>query len=391
LPESPQVIGGLSGKVALRARMSSLAFLARYLRKMSWLQVQGEGNLSGEVALERGRLLPGSRLAIDLGRLRARILDSEADGAATLRAEVHPGPAPELRLGVAFSRFVLQPAGVPATPWVRGSGLKLGFASRDLDLGAPVQDLRGTVELADGEVPDLAVYNAYLPPEAGLAVISGRGRLGLRLRLDAGSGDGDLTLTSDDLQARFLDLHLGGRLRLAAHLAEADLERRRFALGGTRLDLTDIAYAEEGQSPRVEDAGWWARVQIPRGTLVWSKPLAIQGRIEARLRDAGLLLSLFAQRSRFLDWFDSLIHVDDVQVRGDLQMGNGVVQVDPFRATGDNLDLRSRLRLAAGSRQGDLYVRYKKLKVGIALRDGERAFKLRRPEEWFESRGRVDE
>lgn len=388
---SPQVIGGLSGQVGLRARVSSLAFLARYLRKMSWLQVQGEGNLSAEVRLERGRLLPGSRLAIDLGRLRARILDSEADGAATLRADVRPTPVPELRLGVDFSRFVLQPAGVPATPWVQGSGLRLGFASRDLDLGAPVQDLRGTVELKEGEVPDLAVYNAYLPPEAGLAVTSGRGRLAFRLRLDAGSGDGDFTLTSDDLQARFLDLHLGGRLRLAAHLAEADLERRRFALGGTRLDLTDIAYAEEGQAPRVEDAGWWARVTIPRGTLVWSKPLQIQGRVEARLRDAGLLLSLFAQRSRFLDWFDSLLHVDDVQVRGDVRVGGGVAEVDPFRATGDNLDLRSRLRLAAGSRRGDLYVRYKKLKVGIALRDGERAFKLRRPEEWFESRGRVDD
>jgi hypothetical protein len=104
------------------------------------------------------------------------------------------------------------------------------------------------------------------------------------------------------------------------------------------------------------------------------------------MKSSGPLLALFAERSRFLRWFDDVLNVENVLARGGLRIGNGVVEIESLQATGGALELRSRMIFSKDRRLGDLYVRYGRLAAGIELRGKERNFKLRRPLEWYESR-----
>ena len=150
--------------------------------------------------------------------------------------------------------------------------------------------------------------------------------------------------------------------------------------------LDRISYRDVGADGPAEAAPWWARAEIESGSIVWGAPLSLQGQGKAEMKNAGPLLTLFAQRSRFLRWFDDVLNVENVTARGTLRMGDGNVQIESLQATGGPLEVRSRMIFSKDRRLGDLYLRYGRLAAGIELRDGQRKLKLRRPLDWYEGK-----
>jgi hypothetical protein len=387
----PDFLRTVSGAGSLRGRISTLGFLRPYLQKTPWLAIEGQGALSADVRLARGRLEPGSRLAVTAAPARATLFDSLATGRGTVNVTVEPGKTgPITALRLRFEQFGLADLSRKSRPaYIRGRGLRIAVvASGALDLTAPVPDFDATLDLPDAEVPDLAVYNALIPEATGLSFLSSRGRV--RLHLEASTATrkatGNATLTSDNAKVQFQNLELAGRLALRAPLVSPDLAGRRFDLKGTRLELEDVSYRDIEADSAAEPTPWWLRAELDAGSLVWSAPLSLRGEGRIEMKNSGPLLTLFAQRSRFLRWFDDALNVENITARGVLRIGDGAVAIESLQATGGPLEVRSRMIFSKIRRRGDLYVRYGRLAAGIELRDGQRSMKLRRPLEWFESR-----
>ncbi|HEV8582233.1 MAG TPA: hypothetical protein VGX68_24445 [Thermoanaerobaculia bacterium] len=387
----PEFLRLVSGTGSIRGGISSLGFLHPYLQKTPWLAIQGQGRLSAGVQLAHGRLAPGSRLTVSAAPVRATIFDSLATGRGIVDITVEQGKNDQrTAMRVRFEQFGLadlRRKGRPA--YIRGRGLQItALTPTALDLTAAVPDFDISVELPDAEVPDLTIYNALIPEETGLSIISGQGRV--RMHLEASTATrrakGSATLSSKTGKIQFQNLELQGNLTLRAPLVSPDLASRRFDLKGTRLALDGVSYHDiEGEAP-AEPAPWWMRAQLDRGSLIWGAPLSLRGEGRIDMKNSGPLLTVFAQRSRFLRWFDDALNVENVAARGVLRLGNGEVEVESFQATGGSLEVRTRMIFSKVRRRGDLYVRYGRLAAGIELRDGQRSFKLRRPLEWFESR-----
>ena len=387
-----ELLRRLSGAVAIQGQIGSLGFLNRYFQRVSWLRVEGQGRLDTDIRLEEGRLLPGTRLAVSIPRTRAEILDMVATGSASLKGGVRAakGEVPAADLGVTFGRFEVKPGeGSNPAPYLRGRGLRLTVSSRDLDLATPVSDLRVRVDLPNGEVPDLRAYNAFLPAGAGVSILSGAGKVRLGLSLDAAkqTGEGEAVLTTDLVGFRFQDLAVNGRLALRGVLSTSDLESRRFALAGSTLALDRVRYETVGDEPKEEaDPSWWARLKLTDGSILWKRPPVIDGKVRIEMKSADPILELFAQKKRYLGWFQDLVHIEDILADGNLRLDGDALEISPLQVLGNRFDLRSRLRFSRAGAQGDLYVRYRRLSLGIALDKGKRDFKLRRPLEWYESR-----
>ncbi|HXT49889.1 MAG TPA: hypothetical protein VN811_02545, partial [Thermoanaerobaculia bacterium] len=301
---------------------------------------------------------------------------------------VEPGPAqPRTALRLRFDRFGLADQRRPGqAPYLRGTGLRIAaIAPEAVDLASPVQDFDATVDLVDGELPDLAVYDALLPAEAGLSLHGGRGRAQLHLQASTATrrASGNLALTSGDARFRFQDLELRGRLALRAPLRTADLMSNRYDLAGAHLDLDDVQYASG--SGASGGAGWWARAELGKAALIWGDPLSLRGEGQVHMRDSGPLLALFAAKSRLVRWFDDALRVEGVDAQATFRLDRDLVQIESLHATAQtrDLELRSRMRFSKAQRRGDLYVRYGRLAAGVALRDGKRDLVLRRPLEWF--------
>jgi hypothetical protein len=381
----------VSGTAGARARISSLGFLRDFLQKTPWLTLQGRGTLNADVRMDHGRLDPGTRLEIAASPIQITLLSSRATGRGTVRVAVDSGrPAPRTGLRVQLDRFLLEDLGQKGFPdYIRGSGLRIAaVAPGALDLTAPVPDFDATLDVPDGEVPDLKVYNALLPAETGFAIVGGRGRA--RLHLEASTATnrarGSAVLTSEGARVRFQNLDLTGRLNLRAPLVSPDFQGRRFDLKGTRLEMDGVSYSnlDSREQADAEAEPWWMRAELTGGSIVWGSPLSLRGEGKIDMKNSGPLLTLFSQRSRFLRWFDDVLNVENLTARGMLRLGDGVVEVESLQATGGPLEVRSRMSFSKTRRWGDLFLRYGRLAAGLELRDGRRTVKLIHPLEWYE-------
>jgi hypothetical protein len=379
----------VSGTAGVRASIASLGFLRGYLEKTPWLALQGKGALSADVRLDHGRLAAGSRIAVEASPVQATVFDSRATGRGTVTVAVaQEGAAARTALRVRFNRFVFEDLGQKGWPdYLRGRGLQFSAVTpAALDLTGPLPDFNATLDLPDAEVPDLTVYDALLPKEGGLWIVSGHGRA--RLHLEASTATnrtrGSALLTSDAARVRFQNLEIAGRLALRAPLASSDLANRKFDLKGTRLELADVSYRNVESKTEAEPPGWWARAELSGGSIVWGTPLSLRGEGRVDMKNSGPLLALFAERSRVLRWLNDALNVENVTARGAVRLGNGAVEVESLQATGGPLEIRTRMDFSKTRRWGDLFVRYGRLAAGVELRDGQRSIKLVHPLEWYE-------
>jgi len=380
----------ISGSLAVDGDVASLGFLRPYFRKA--LALDGRGHLSADIRLGDGFLLPGTRITVDPAEVEAEYLLSRAVGSAIVEGLVVPGPEPHLVLGVNFGRFQLAARDRDdAPPHVVGEGLQLSLTSSDLDLATRGKNALARIVLPEADVRDLAFYNGYLPPGTGVSILGGTGRLGfdLRLQTENQTAQGELTLRSDAVRVRVEDLELAGALDLRARLTSADLRTRRFALDGTSLSLEQVELRHVGPDAgpprgRRREASWWARVDLDRGSMEWTRPLALSSSIRLEVKEAGFLFNLLSRRKPYLAWFGNRLRQTPLVARGELRLAQGAIEVEPLEVLGGHFDIRSRLRLSRERRHGHLFVRWRRLALGVDLEGRERRYRLIRPLEWFQ-------
>jgi len=372
----------------LRKAFGDEARNPRYIQTLAKKGYRLLAEVSYRVAPER--LAPGSRIAVEASPVQATVFDSRATGRGTVTVAVaQEGAAAQTALRVRFNRFVFEDLRQKGRPdYLRGQGLLFSAVIPSvLDLTGPVPDFDATLDLPDAEVPDLTVYDALLPKEGGLWIVSGRGRA--RLHLEASTATnrtrGTALLTSDAARFRFQNLEMAGRLALRAPLASPDLGNRRFDLKGTRLELADVSYRNVEGKEETEPTGWWARAELSGGSIVWGAPLSLRGEGKVDMKNSGPLLTLFSERSRLLRWFDDALNVENLKAQGSVRLGNGAVEVESLQASGGPLEIRTRMDFSKTRRWGDLFVRYGRLAAGVELRDGQRSIKLVHPLDWYES------
>ncbi len=107
-----EVIRSISGTLDITGDITSYGFINRYLANLPWLELHGQGSLSGTVQIETGQVLEGSQLTIaatpltvdlDEGRLLGLGAHHRVEGAGSVDVEVRPGTdAPEAALRVAL-------------------------------------------------------------------------------------------------------------------------------------------------------------------------------------------------------------------------------------------------------------------------------------------------
>ncbi|HBL29577.1 MAG TPA: hypothetical protein DD490_22310 [Acidobacteria bacterium] len=381
-----------SGTVAVEGEISSLGFLRPYLGKSPLLNLGGSGRLSADIRLEAGHLLPPTRLTIDPANLSVEYLLSRATGSATVQGMVIPGPGqPHFVLGVDFGRFAIAARDRPNAPaHVTGEKLHLSVTSADLDLAEPGKNVLARIVLPEAVVEDLAFYNSYLPPGTGVSIRQGQGKLSFDLTLEVATQTayGEIDLSSDAVRVEVEDLDLSGSLHLHTRLKSSDLRKRRFILDGTRLalDRVEIRHVGPDAGParsRRHHTAWFANVELEKGSMVWAEPLSLQSTIRLDMKEAGFLLEVLGRHKPYLVWFASRLRNTPVAARGELRLADGAIEVEPLQVLGGRFDILSRLRLTKERKHGQLYVRWKKLAVGVDLEGRERRYRLIKPLEWF--------
>ncbi|RRN79111.1 hypothetical protein EIM50_10550 [Pseudoxanthomonas sp. SGD-10] len=376
-------VRALNGRLRTHWPQLPLRWIDTLLDDLAWLEVDGRGDLDADIVLADGQPRPGSRMDLDRLELAARVLDNRFAGQAQARVRVlEQAGAPRTEADIRLRHFALGPEARPGQVDLRGRDLRLELVSAG-PLAEFQQHLRARLRFEDAEVPDLRSYNRYLPG-ASARLLGGSGLASGDLHLDREGGmvDGHMRLRGRDVRLALGPSRLSGNVELDSRLRRLQVGERRYAVEALSVGLDGVRLEQErgGQAP------WWARMRLEQGELHWREPFEVNGRGTVEMRDASVLLGLFAERKAFPRWIGNLVDSGRAQASGRLRIRDQELVFDHVHASNDRIGLQARLRIAGGQPDGDLYARWGVLGMGVELQPGQRRLHLAGAREWYESR-----
>lgn len=374
-----------SGHVVGAWHFDSLRWLSDLFPQAPWLTLDGAGSVSADVQVVEGKLAAGSRIAVPGVDATADVMGNRIRGRARADIRLDAGAQGELvpRLQAVMETFDVAAVKAPAKPYVRGRNLRLSV-NADGPLAQVRDTLKARVVFDGATVPDLRVYNPFLPRrhmrfDGGAGVLSGD------LSLDAAGevGHGTVRIAGRGTRMHLAGVQLRGDVDLDLKLRRADLKRRLFVADGSTVQLRNVGFTVPGGESR---HGWWARATLDRARLDVDRPISAGGGADVTMKDVGFLLALFSRQKDYPAWVYKLVDAGQARVQGRVQWRDDVLVLDRMQARNDRYDMLARLRLQGGQRQGDLYARWRALSVGVEVQGGQRKLHLIRARAWYDGR-----
>lgn len=369
----------LEANLDLVAPDSDLSALDYYLRG-SPVALSGRGRLETHLALEQGRVLIGSRLAVTEADLQLGYLTywGRGRGAVQAAVEATAGSADgTARLLARLDAFELGVVGIDKAH-LRGTGLEITAETTNLDLADPRPVLRGEVTLPATEIPDFSVYNQLWPESFPLELLGGRAQIESRLSFDtrekSHSAEGSVQVTGHGIRARFLGEELAGDFSLKAGLESQDLASRRFELRGAHLSIENLA--GNWQPPT---SGWWAKIDIAKGHLNLAEPRAFDLEVKAKLADTSLLVAALLAKKPGFDWLSRILEIDRLKLEGRVQLAGNRFDLRRLHVEGDGdrLTIDGEVLVQNKKADGAFRIEYGPLSAAVRIEpDGNRDWKL---------------
>ena len=248
------------------AGVDSLAFLNLYLQHFDGMRVDGRGRVEGRIAFDKGTLLPGTALAVSAPGLSLELLDHRAEGSGDVSLVVDAETPNVMSAAIRFKELVARRTG-DARSLFSGEGLlvdaKSDTALFPADGSRPhASYLAFTVPAVT--VPDLAVYQHYIPEHLGLRLYAGEGTLQGKCVVDRATLNADLKLDSVDADIGIKDYRFTADVDLALLTASRGDGSAGLDVGGSYIRLADarLASKEKGHSDI-----WQAFVAVDEGLL----------------------------------------------------------------------------------------------------------------------------
>ena len=380
----------LTARAELVAEVQDLRFLAFYLRKAPFLSISGgTGPIAIELAVDEERLLDGSRLGVNAHGLVARFLSYAVTGDGNVRLEVAPVDGQsEGKLSVEFLDYAINKWG-DDTPHVQGTGLRVTADTADLALAEPFETLDVTLDLPDSLIPDVGVYNAYLPSDLGFTLKNGTGRAHgtLQASTEDNVAHGDLYLDARSIRASMDDLSLSGNVALHAHLVEGNLDKGSYDISGSKLELRDIGVvgAKNERQGKDDSRGWWADVRLPRGKVEVGAPVFLDASLAVQFRDTVPFVTIFSQANPLPGWARGLLNIKGVSGEARILLGEDTLSLPAFVLRGGQYEVLMQLRRKQTLFYGNLLARYGKLSLGMQLFGAESKIHMFDALAWYEA------
>lgn len=385
LPDWERVIERSDGELKAQWHFDSLAWLAAIVPASKIVSFDGAGTVLADLKVEKGHVAAGSELTVPAVSASVVALGNRFRGEADARIRFEadrPGRfAP--RLQAVMTSFEVEAADGQSGPYVEGRDLRVE-AQAEGGLGEMRDRFKASIRFTDARVPDLRVYNRYLPPSS-ISIRGGSGLLSGDLAFDGSEevGSGVLRVSGRQARLEVANLEMEGDIDLTTRLRRGDLRRKIFSIDDSRLALRNVKVAD-ASGHVVSD--WWLEGAFPQAGLEWGRPMKMDGRTTLRMKDLSVLLALFAQKKELPRWVEKLLDEGEADAEGRVRWDGERLVLDDIKARNERFDLDARMQLQQKHLSGDLFARWGLLSLGVGL-DGERKdIHLVQARKWFDGR-----
>jgi hypothetical protein len=252
--------------------IDGLDFLNEFLNSVADMTVNGRGRLTGRLALAGGALTPGADVTIEAEKLQVDLPPYAVYGTGRVVAKVDDAYPDKIQAQLGFANItaIHTPSNQPLF-----NGTDIGIAVVRSAIVFP-EELREEVPrsvnmtLPSVSVPDISVYQRYLPDEWNAELIGGTGSLEGHVAMSRGALDTELTLRSKDAKVRMTKDTFETSLALGVTAkGTADATKATIDVAGTFVELDDsLITTRSGETSKP----WRTRFEINEGDVAFTLP-----------------------------------------------------------------------------------------------------------------------
>jgi len=275
-----KVLEFLSLDADIRTETESLAFLNTYLEGFHGMDVSGRGVIDGHLSYQHNRLTAGNNIHISASELAVDMLDYRAQGAGDIRLEVSEEEPDVLSFEIKFSEL----DGLHSESkevLVTGDDLSFSGRGRTQIIAADSEESLASylvVNIPSIKVPDLALYQRFLPTGWSFKLLGGEGELEAKAELTPFGFTGFSRLSSKAADVGVKDFQFTTDLDMKLNIDAPKLADTGIDVSGTyihidnaRLSSAEVASAES----------WTAAIDIDKGRvkLILPEGISTQARL----------------------------------------------------------------------------------------------------------------
>jgi len=363
--------------VEVHIDVSSLQFIELFMLRLRDVAVDGSGLVSGRLLLDQGRVLDGTDLVVNARDLQVNVPAHRISGSGAVGLEKGANTGGLLNLGFRFRDLELLHRDDPR-PVIAGDTMMIKVSSDGRLVPKPElpdENLVVGVEIGKLGVPDLAVFQGYLPPEFPLSITGGDAVLDASLQLRPENANGYIRLVSGNARATLVDQDLQADLTADIVLADGQPGQLAFDLSGSRFVLGNVKVL--GQKAEFDDQGWSTRLNLTSARLALADPMRVNAYAELNASDSRPIAAVFRNQEGWRpEFIAKALMVEGIEGTAELEILGRRVAIPDSWVTSDNIEAGARVVFADSGSDGVVYLKYKKVDAVLKLNNGKKNIDL---------------
>jgi hypothetical protein len=311
----------------------------------------------------------GTQVTIRSDSLGVTVMDyvARGDGQVDLVVE-EGGLAPDWHLTVRLDDGMMNRRGDGAGG-IEDVQLLLDAVVKDVsfDPGPRAFDLR--FQIPSALVPDMQLFNGYLPADSPVRFTGGTADLVLDLRLSHDDAQGFVRLFGEQI-----DVALDGQA------VQADLIANLLVVGGQPRDMAfDLAGSTvavenvrvQGAEQAFTDEAWSASLLFERADTIWRQPPVLDVEAKLLMSDSRPFVALM-ENNGGPGFAGRVLTVQDIEGKAFITAADNRIRVPSAEVTSDDITVGMKALFADMEREGMIFLRWKALRALLKVRDGKR-------------------
>jgi len=361
----------ISGRLEVAGDASGIEFISALLGDKYSLSVSGGGRLDMLAIVESGELMDGSRINFNSSGLETDFLNMHAKGIGEIEGVVDNSREYPVSFKIRVQDFTLNRQGVP-NPYMEGADLAVELTAKRFYLDKESDGGQLFVQFPDSIIRDLVDYNRFIPKQANIKILGGKGRLRGTMSIQGDAGHINMELEGSEVDMEISGTRIRTDLRFVTNLSDGNYGDKSYDLSGTYFRMENTSLARDGDSTK---DGWWGEIRIKKGDLIWTEPMDIDAEMGIKMRDTEPLLALLGDAKKKKSFLDKILTIKNVEGTLGIQTNEKNIILDPILINGESLQVISKLDLMEKSINGVLYVKLRGIAANFEIKDSKARFK----------------
>jgi hypothetical protein len=381
--DARNLLEAADGELILSGNVSSLDWLNQLIKNDYQARIAGTSDLKAKLLLQDGWPAAGTRLEVLPINLIVKILDyiAEGDGSVVLNLE-EGGQRPDAHVDVQLNNAIFKRLNEDKAI-INHVELQLQALVKDMSYDGPTENINLRLQIPAARVTDMSVYNLYLPENSPLRLLGGEADLVADIELEPKTARGYVKLKTDKLRSRLEEQEISGDVTLNINIAGGTPKNMAFDISGTTLLLDNVKVI--GNQDTMAASDWNATVDFTRANTVWKQPVRLKAEADITMKDSTPIVAMLSNHRNKNGWIEKLLTVGKIEGEASMDMQKQQI-IFPYAFAGsDKIDVGAKGVITKETRDGVIFVRYRKLKGLLKISDGKRNFDVIKAQKKFDT------